>query len=848
MNSKISRASLLVLSVSLIVGAPHAASAQAEDASAARSIDGPEEIIVTAQRREQSIQDVPLAVTAFTEEAIDALQIDNAADLQLVVPNFSYTATNFGGVNYTIRGIGASVLGDGADTGVALHYNGAFLQGGGNTSLYYDVAGVEVLRGPQGTLFGRNATGGAVNLRTRRPTDAFEWSAEARVGTFETRAVEVMINAPITPQLAVRFAGVAETFDGDVRNVTTGNRINGSDVASGRFSARWTPSLQTSVDFSATFLRAAGDGMQAERRECRRDPIGNLGCLPTGLGAGYPNYAATLPGLVATSVGLIAPGSDPFIGSINPADPRSVALDFDPRTYTKEWIATLEVEHDFGSLNFNALTAWSFQDGFYVADTDFAVAAGRFRPIFPGGVVPTSLPDPQNLGSLAGRVQGAFNRPWAQERAEGTGQQWLQEIRLASDIDGPLNFLVGAFYLDYDRKEDFFQISSSLDAAGLALRAAPPFFRLQTPVADLESSALFGELYLEPTDTLRMTAGLRWTRDEKQQANRNLLFNLPRSFETNALQEEATTGRLVLEWRPDALSAQDALLYASYSRGYKGGGFNPQGTVSVAPTFAPEFVNAFEVGAKAIVFDRATVNAAAFRYDYDGFQVSKIVNRASVNENIDAKIWGAELEVAARLDDHWSLDFTASHLSTEIGEASSIDPRDPTGGRGGFIAVKDTGSGANCIATVTQLATILRGTPFGNCAALGLPSGNAVSLKGNELANSPDWSVRLGMQYADQITQDLRLRLRADYAWRSDFWGRIYNRDPIDRIEGWGVLNAQAEVGGVEKNWFVRLEGSNLLDEDAVTGMYVSDASSGLATNLFLVPRRRAALVVGARF
>jgi outer membrane receptor protein involved in Fe transport len=808
----------------------------------------PEQIIVTAQRRAQPLQDVPLAVTAFNNDSLEALQVDNAADLQYVVPNFSYTATNFGGVNYTIRGIGASVLGDGADTGVALHYNGAFLQGGGNAGLYYDVEGVEVLRGPQGTLFGRNATGGAVNLRTHRPIDVFEGTFEVSVGSFDTRGAEAMLNIPINDRLFVRIAGVAENYDGDVRNITTGTRINGNDVVSGRLSVRWLPDSDTKVDFSATYLRASGDGMQAEKRLCRRDPIGSLGCLPTGLDAQLPNYMATLAGLVATSVRLIAPGFDPFVGSINPTDLRKVALDFDPQTRAKELVATLEIERRFGALTFNSITAFSTQDGSYVNDTDFAVAVGRFRPIFPGGVVPTSAPDPENLGSLAGRTIGSFDRPWSYETASGKGRQWLQEVRLASSFKGPMNFLVGAFALDYDRKEDFYQIASSLDAVGLLLGAAPPFFRLETPVADLQSYAVFGEGYFDVSDSLRLTGGLRLTRDEKQQKNRSLLFSLPQPFDTNSLRKDAVTGRLVLDWRPEVGFADDALVYASYARGYKGGGFNPQGAVQSPPTFAPEYVNAYEIGLKSRLFRSVTANAAAFYYDYEGFQVSKIVNRTSVNENIDASIWGAELEIAARLGQNWSLDLTASHLSTEIGEASSIDPRDPTGGQAGLIAVKDTDTGANCVATLTQLATVLRGRPFGNCAILGLPSGVPVSLKGNELSNSPDWTLRFGVQYETDLTATLRFQARADYAWRSDFWGRIYNRDPIDRIESWGVLNAHAQIEAADRGWFLRLEGSNLSDEDAVTGMYVTDATSGLATNLFLVPSRRVNLVLGARF
>lgn len=842
----------ILLSASALMSAGAGVLALSPSAAFAQEAEGAEQvdtIIVTAQRREERLQDVPLAVSAFSQQSLDDRQIDNAADLQLVVPNFSYTATNFGGVNYTIRGIGASVLGDGADSGVALHYNGAFLQGGGNSNLYYDVEAVEVLRGPQGTLFGRNATGGAVNLRTRRPGDEFEAHIEGGIGSFDGRGVEGALNVPLGENVAARFAFTRVYSDGDVRNVVTGNRINGDDAGSARLSLRWTPTSSTTINATATYLRATGDGMQAEKRMCNRDPIGNLGCLPDRLDYGIPNYSATLSGLIATGVGLISPGGDPFQGSVEPRNMRQVAMDFDPRVFTEDWIATVEIEQAWGPITLNALTAYAHQDGFYETDSDFAVAAGVFQPsgFFPGGFVPVSRPDPDNLGSLADRTLGVFNRPFAFERGDGVGRQWMQEIRIASNYEGRFNFLLGAFYLDFERRENLYNVSTPLDAAGLLLGAAPPFFRLETPVADLRSYAAFGEAYFDLSERFGLTLGARWTHDEKEQVNRSLLLNLPVAFGSNSLEDEAVTGRVVLDWQGPTAFGDDTLVYASYARGYKGGGFNPQGVVAVPPQFDPEFVNAYEVGAKN-VWGAGYVNAAAFLYQYDGLQVSKIVNRTSVNENIDADIWGAELEAGFAFQNGVSLDFNLAHLRSEIGAASSIDPRDPTGGQAGLIAIKDENTGENCVATLGQLATLLGGVPFGDCAALGLSPGAPVSLNGNALANAPEWTATVGAQYERAIFGNLQGRVRLDYSWRSDFWGRIFNRDPIDRIASWGSLNGQIEIERDDQSWYVRLEGSNLLDEDAVTGMYLTDATSGLATNLFLLPSRRVALVIGARF
>lgn len=438
--------------------------------------------------------------------------------------------------------------------------------------------------------------------------------------------------------------------------------------------------------------------------------------------------------------------------------------------------------------------------------------------------------------------------PGRSNAAIGTDRQWLAEARLSSQFDGAFNFLVGGFFLDFSRSENLYQISSALDALGLVLETAPPFFRLETPVADLQSQALFAEAYVALFNRVRLTGGLRWTRDQKQQSNRSLLFSLPQPFATNSLSQSALTGRAVIEWTPAVGPGRDLRFYGSYARGFKGGGFNPQGVVAVAPTFDPERVNAFELGMKAHLGQAVILNAAGFSYDYSGLQVSNIVNRTSVNENIDADLWGGEIELSVRPSRALTLDLNLSYLGSRIGDALVIDPRDPAGGVPGTIAVKDTNSAANCVATRSQLFGLLGGVPFGDCAALGLAAGNPVSLKGNRLPNAPEWAIRTGVQIDEQIAPSLKIRLRADDTLRSSLWGRIFNRDPIDRIEGWGVVNATVQLTDIDDRWYVRLEGSNLADTAGVTGMFVADASSGLPTNLFLIPRRRILAVAGVRF
>jgi len=824
-----------------------------------------DEIIVTAQRKEERLSDVPIAVTALSQDQLDARQLDAPRDLQIMVPNLTYTDTNYGGANFSIRGIGRSVIGDGADSGVALHANGAFIQGDTSGGEFFDLDRVEVLRGPQGTLFGRNATGGAINIVTTRPGPALGAALELGAGSFGGRSAEGMVNLPLGEKVATRLAFRINHEDGWIDNLTTGSKINGGDLVAIRNSWSFELGPDTQVELIGSYSRASGDSMNATKRLCHRDPVGNMGCLSDRLGFEVPNFAATLGGVLAyedTSArpgvqSIIRPGTDPFAGSAVPASYRQVALDFDPHAESKSVNVTLGLRHQFGAVRLDLLSNYRKARGGYTADGDFAVASGAFSPtaIFPDGIIPVSAPDPNNQGSIGGAILGAFDRPYGLEEGKSRSIQWLHEARLTSDFDGRFNFLVGLFYLNYKSKEDYYSVSNVLDATAILLGGAtPPFFRLETPVSDLSSYAGFGEVYVKLADNLKLTGGVRWTQDRKAQVNRNMLFE-EIDYVSNTSHTEAWTGRLGLDWKPAFDPAGRTLVYGFYSRGYKGGGFNPNGPdVGVAPWFKPEFVDAFEAGVKTVAAQRLSLSLSAFYYDYNGLQISKSLSRTILNENIDAKIWGLEAEGVLSLDHGWQIDFSASKLHTEVGDTLSIDPRDPTGGQPGFVVIKDNDSssstvGGNCIATAEQVARLLGGRPFGSCSSrrLNFSPGNPVNLKGRELPNSPDWTVRLGVQKSGEMGPASYVA-RLDYSVRSAFWGRIFNDDPVDRIKGWQVLNAFVEVRPTSGSFYLRAAVSNLLDADDITGQYLTDPMSGLATNVFTLRPREISLAAGVKF
>lgn len=309
------------------------------------------------------------------------------------------------------------------------------------------------------------------------------------------------------------------------------------------------------------------------------------------------------------------------------------------------------------------------------------------------------------------------------------------------------------------------------------------------------------------------------------------------------------------------MSFTDAtLLYASYSRGYKGGGFNPPFDRALFPdtaaTYEPEYIDAFEIGAKNTLLDNTLqANITAFFYDYEGLQVSKIVNRTSFNENADAEIYGLESEFLFAPDEHWRFNANIAYLHTEVKDFASVDTRDPTAGRSDVTLIKDNLNASNCVINhngapapgVAQLNSC-SGLQSSLPAPYTVSDGVAVDLSGNQLINSPELTVSLGGQYEFRLTGDYSLLARLDYYWQDEMYGRIFNRDPIDAIDSWDVWNAQATLLAPDETWFVRAFVRNIMDDDNVVGIFVTDPSSGVFTNVFTIEPRTYGLAVGYNF
>ncbi|MCA1749628.1 MAG: TonB-dependent receptor, partial [Sphingomonadales bacterium] len=449
-----------------------------------------------------------------------------------------------------------------------------------------------------------------------------------------------------------------------------------------------------------------------------------------------------------------------------------------------------------------------------------------------------------------------------------------------------------------------------------------PYFRNNTQDYGLESYGVFGELYWDITDTLQFTGGLRYNIDEKSVRARSTLASFLTPYGTtgdafnspfvgtydadpgtpgNQLVQERSanfseiTGRAVLDWQ----FAPDNSIYFSYSRGYKSGGINPplQPLFAVPEIFDAETIDSFELGSRNQFWNGAlTLNATAFYYKYSGLQLSRIVARTSVNDNVDADIWGLELEAVLAPDDHWLINFGASYLNTEVSEDRFlVNQRDPSGGDPNSVIIKDITAAFNCAVTSGSLANTAAfvtavngglglqgpatfpadsglGTSLGAfsiCNVLaaqaqplsaffpgiqvfagqapGIDQGIPVNIRGNELPQAPDFKVSAGVQYTFEFDSGMTIVPRVDAAYIGQSYGNIFNGD-VNRIDGYWQVNAQLQLAGADNRWYVRAFVQNLFNDDAVTGLYLTDQSSGLYTNIFTLEPRRYGLAAGFRF
>ena len=286
-----------------------------------------------------------------------------------------------------------------------------------------------------------------------------------------------------------------------------------------------------------------------------------------------------------------------------------------------------------------------------------------------------------------------------------------------------------------------------------------------------------------------------------------------------------------------------------------------------------------------------TINATAFYYKYKGLQLSRIVARTAVNDNIDADIYGVELESIIRPTRELAINFGASYLHTKAGDSGErlFNPRDPSAGRSDAVIIKDITNGANCVAVsksgsaagvngfvtaINQGVGLQAPTSFGPnsglnangafsiCSALTAQAAGAVgaafggvtvlngvpvNVKGNKLPQAPNYKFSAGAQYTVEMDNGMTVVPRADLTYTGDSYGNIFN-GRVNKIEGYTQANAQIQLNGQDDKWFMRAYVQNIFDSSPITGLYLTDQSSGSYTNIFTLEPRRYGVAAGFKF
>lgn len=614
--------SLAVIEITLVAAA--AANAQAVPSSAAgqpqEAVSQLNEIVVTAQKRAEAINDVPVSITAATGEQLAQLNITDVQGLVKLAPGFNAIDSGYGTPVYFLRGIGFFDSSLNAKPTVGVYQDEAPIPYSIMTAgASFDLARVEVLKGPQGTLFGSNATGGAINYISARPTDTFEYGGSFGYGRFNKTRLEGYVSGPLSETLKARLALMHEGGGAWQRSYTQDDALGDRDFTQGRLILAWKPTDSLRVDFTVNANVDKSDTQAAQLVAPFRQTAG-----------GYFS-----PALLAFPL----PPHDNRAADWN----RSVPLRRDNSMIQ----ATLRADYDLSdTMTFTSLTSYSTFDELYGQDSDG-----------------TSV-------QVANYI------------ISGDIQSFTQEFRLSGDMLGTGNWVIGANYEKSDTSELVRQFSNEqtsfhvFDPLGLPALTEIP----QQADTQYESKAVFASITAPLTSTLSLTGGVRYT--ETQSDFQACIINggngsYGRGFEirlglpagtfplnecatlnnsnrpgrfSGSLPEDNVSWRAALDWTP----LEDQLFYASVSRGYKAGSYGNIPSTSFGQ-YAPvrqEEVTAYEAGFKSTLADhRVQLNGAVFLYDYSdkqlkGRTIVPIFGPLEALVNIpESRITGAEFQI-----------------------------------------------------------------------------------------------------------------------------------------------------------------------------------------------------------
>ncbi|MFA7585152.1 MAG: TonB-dependent receptor [Novosphingobium sp.] len=729
---------------------------------------GTGEIIVTAQKREQSVNDVGLSITAATGSELDAMGIADTGDLAKITPGFTFTKSQDGTPLYTLRGVGFNDYTLGASPAVSVYVDqvplayGAFTQG---ASL--DLERVEVLKGPQGILFGQNSTGGAINYIAAKPTRMFETGLTASYGRFNTFDGEAFVSGPISDTLALRVAGAITDSGSWQKNYTRSDSLGKQKSLRGRFSALFEPADGLSFLLSVNGWQDKSDTQAGQLQGLF------LQVNEAAVAAGCGNFCDTVETARRINVFRSQQLAPKNARAANWGTDRE--LDRDDGFWQASLRADIDVTPD---ITLTSVTAYSKYNENYDVDRDGTALS--------------------NAGVIA----------------DGNVESFNQELRLSGQ-SGQFNWLLGGNYATNDVRSANNILTG--DSTNTAILPAPlPWIAnsVTTITQDIRDIAVFGNIEAEVTSKLTLLGGARYTKSRTKYTScmtgdigmqvtfgvlsdvlsgtpggtlgPNTCLNMDgATFETIVTPFADTLKEDNFSWRVGANYEinSDTLLYVLASRGFKSGSF-PSIPASTTGQFAPvkqESVTAFEAGAKFTLVDRKLqLNLAGFHYIYDDKQVRGLVIDPVFNQleqlvNIPkARINGAEVELTARPADGLTLRGAVTYVDSKVKNFTGIN----------------------------------------NERVLADYSGSARPF-------SPKWHVVADVNYETPVTERLDVYLGANFLYNSATSSTL-GKAPSSVIDSFKTVDLRAGVKSHDGRWSAGLWARNVFNEYYWTNQFVT--------------------------
>lgn len=596
-----------------------------------------EELIVTAQKRAETTQSVPISITAINGDQLNEIGIDESDELGQFIPGLEISTSSGEGSQLItfLRGAGLNDYNTNNAGPIGIYSDEVYISSPALTAFqFFDTQRVEVLKGPQGTLYGRNTTGGAIKFISKKPTLETDGYFRLKAGNFGMTSVEGALSLPLSDTLAGRVAMIKSESDGYVTNLVDGSAQNGNDSGAYRAFLKYEPNDQLSI--LANFHGAVVDSFTS-----KFNPLGTINPA-TG---GRCDNAAILANQCVTVLGYKSP-DNPYEGNFNPAE--RMNMDSKGGYLQVDYI----MEND---VTFTSVTSFDELDRTLPEETDAT---------------------PNQILEIDYGVDS---------------ETFSQELRLSGE--GEIDWLLGGFYMSEDLNQnqgiDLFRSLRAFtgglaDPTGEATGGAPIFFARLLNNHSLDTFAVFGQMSYAVNESLNLTIGGRYTDEErsftgKSQFEEAQTFGpapiVSYSFDNLKTESDAFSYRLALDYSP----SDTTMYYASISRGFKSGGFNG-GFLAVDPRvierqvqpYDPEFVTAYELGMKSDFADgRMRFNAAVFYNDFSDLQVFTQVSTGILpvlvlDNASDAESKGLEFELVALVTDGLTFSLNGAFISSEL--------------------------------------------------------------------------------------------------------------------------------------------------------------------------------------